>query len=74
MTGDSYCWRFLIVISCPWLAKADIITMHLPKTKETAGLFDAERLARAKDGVVIVNAARGGLIVEDALVDALKSG
>ena len=56
------------------VARADIITMHLPKTKETAGLFDAERLARAKDGVVIVNAARGGLIVEDALVEALKSG
>ncbi|MCT2146037.1 phosphoglycerate dehydrogenase, partial [Dietzia cinnamea] len=56
------------------VSRADIITMHLPKTKETAGLFDAARLARAKDGVVIVNAARGGLIVEDALVDALKSG
>lgn len=56
------------------VARADIITMHLPKTKETAGLFDADRLARAKDGVVIVNAARGGLIVESALVDALKSG
>lgn len=56
------------------VSRADIITMHLPKTKETAGLFDADRLARAKDGVVIVNAARGGLIVESALVDALKSG
>jgi D-3-phosphoglycerate dehydrogenase len=56
------------------VTRADIITMHLPKTKETAGLFDAERLARAKDGVVIVNAARGGLIVESALVDALNSG
>ena len=56
------------------VSRADIITMHLPKTKETAGLFDADRLARAKDGVVIVNAARGGLIVESALADALKSG
>lgn len=56
------------------VSRADIITMHLPKTNETAGLFDADRLARAKDGVVIVNAARGGLIVEDALVEALKSG
>ncbi|GAA1052870.1 MAG: phosphoglycerate dehydrogenase [Dietzia sp.] len=56
------------------VSRADIITMHLPKTKETAGLLDAERLARAKDGVVIVNAARGGLIVEDALVEALRSG
>lgn len=56
------------------VSRADIITMHLPKTTETAGLFDADRLARAKDGVVIVNAARGGLIDEAALVDALESG
>lgn len=48
--------------------------MHLPKTKETAGLINAERLAKAKDGVIIVNAARGGLIDEDALYDALVSG
>lgn len=56
------------------VSRADIITMHLPKTEETAGLFGAERLARAKDGVIIVNAARGGLIDEAALVDALESG
>ena len=48
--------------------------MHLPKTKETAGLINAERLAKAKDGVIIVNAARGGLIDEDALYDALVDG
>ena len=56
------------------VSRADFITVHLPKTAETAGLIDADRLARAKDGVVIVNAARGGLIVESALVDALRSG
>lgn len=55
-------------------ARADLISVHLPKTKETAGLFNADMLAKCKDGVVIVNAARGGLIDEDALYDALKSG
>ena len=54
--------------------RADFISVHLPKTPETAGLVDADLLATAKEGVVIVNAARGGLIVESALVDALKSG
>ena len=56
------------------MSRADIITVHLPKTEETAGLIDAGRFAKAKDGVIIVNAARGGLIVEADLVDALKSG
>ncbi|CRK54120.1 D-3-phosphoglycerate dehydrogenase [Rhodococcus sp. RD6.2] len=54
--------------------RADFISVHLPKTKETAGLINAERLAKAKDGVIIVNAARGGLIDEDALYDALVGG
>lgn len=56
------------------MSRADIITVHLPKTEETAGLIDAGRFAKAKDGIIIVNAARGGLIVEADLVDALKSG
>ena len=56
------------------MSRADIITVHLPKTEETAGLIDAGRFAKAKDGIVIVNAARGGLIVESDLVDALNSG
>lgn len=56
------------------MARADIITVHLPKTPETAGLIDAARLAKAKDGLVLVNAARGGLIVEEDLVEALTSG
>lgn len=54
--------------------RADFISVHLPKTKETAGLINAERLAKAKPGVIIVNAARGGLIDEDALYNALVAG
>jgi D-3-phosphoglycerate dehydrogenase / 2-oxoglutarate reductase len=56
------------------LGRADFISMHLPKTKETAGLINSEALAKTKPGVIIVNAARGGLIDEQALADAVRSG
>ncbi|BBX06991.1 D-3-phosphoglycerate dehydrogenase [Mycolicibacterium aichiense] len=56
------------------LARADFISVHLPKTPETAGLLGKEALAKTKKGVVIVNAARGGLIDEQALADAITSG
>ena len=48
--------------------------MHLPKTPETAGLIGKEALAKTKPGVIIVNAARGGLIDEEALAEAVSSG
>jgi D-3-phosphoglycerate dehydrogenase len=56
------------------LARADFISVHLPKTSETAGLIGKEALANTKPGVIIVNAARGGLVDEAALVDAVTSG
>jgi D-3-phosphoglycerate dehydrogenase len=56
------------------LAESDFISIHLPKTPETAGLIGAKELARTKPGVRIVNAARGGLVDEQALADALRSG
>ncbi len=56
------------------LQRADFISVHLPKTPETKGLLNAERLALTKPGVVIVNAARGGLIDEQALADSINSG
>ncbi|MBD0024195.1 phosphoglycerate dehydrogenase [Gordonia pseudamarae] len=56
------------------LERADFITVHLPKTPETLGLIGADQLARTKKGVVIVNAARGGLVDEQALADAITSG
>jgi D-3-phosphoglycerate dehydrogenase / 2-oxoglutarate reductase len=56
------------------LARADFISVHLPKTPETAGLIDKEALAKTKPGVIIVNAARGGLVDEAALADAVSSG
>jgi D-3-phosphoglycerate dehydrogenase len=56
------------------LPQADFITVHLPKTKETIGMFGAEQFAEMKDGVRLVNAARGGIFQTQALVDALTSG
>ena len=54
------------------LERADLISVHLPKTPETKGLIGADQLARTKKGVVIVNAARGGLVDEAALADAVN--
>ncbi|HEX2103958.1 MAG TPA: phosphoglycerate dehydrogenase [Solirubrobacteraceae bacterium] len=55
-------------------ARADFLTLHLPKTPETEGWLDAEALAKCKDGVRILNVARGGLIVDEDLQAALDSG
>ena len=54
--------------------RADFITIHLPKTAETVGIIGARELANVRPGVRLVNTARGGLIDESALVDALRSG
>jgi D-3-phosphoglycerate dehydrogenase / 2-oxoglutarate reductase len=56
------------------LAKADFITLHTPLTPETRGILSREALAKTKKGVRIINCARGGLIDEAALKDALDSG
>jgi len=56
------------------LAQADYISLHLPKTEETANMISAEQFGMMKDGVRIINCARGGIINEDALYDALTSG
>ncbi|MDN5858575.1 MAG: phosphoglycerate dehydrogenase [Pseudonocardia sp.] len=56
------------------LQRADLISIHLPKTPETLGLIGKDQLAMTKPGVIIVNAARGGLVDEDALAEALRSG
>jgi D-3-phosphoglycerate dehydrogenase len=55
-------------------AHADIITLHLPKTPETAGWLDDEAFAKMRDGVRIINVARGELIDHEALRRALESG
>ncbi|MEW6185294.1 MAG: phosphoglycerate dehydrogenase [Thermodesulfobacteriota bacterium] len=54
--------------------RADFITIHTPKTKETLGLINAEAIAKMKEGVMLVNASRGGIVDEKALLEGLKSG
>lgn len=56
------------------LARADAISIHLPKTAETLGLIGSEELKKAKPGMLVINAARGGLVDEEALADAVRSG
>ncbi len=56
------------------LARADFITLHVPLTDKTRNILSKDAIARAKRGVRIVNCARGGLIDEDALADALRKG
>ncbi|MEM8790519.1 MAG: phosphoglycerate dehydrogenase [Pseudomonadota bacterium] len=56
------------------LARADFVTLHLPKTEKTAGLLNADRIARMKPGARLINCARGGLVDEAALAAALKEG
>jgi D-3-phosphoglycerate dehydrogenase len=54
--------------------RADAITVHTPLTDQTRAMIGAEAFAKMKDGVMIVNAARGGIVDERALLDALDSG
>ena len=56
------------------IKKSDFITIHTPLTKETKGLINAERIALMKKEVRLINSARGGIVDEKALYDALKSG
>jgi len=64
----SYTKNFEDILAC------DIITIHTPKNQETIGMIDKEEIAKMKDGVVLVNCARGGLFNEDALLQGLTSG
>ena len=56
------------------LPRADFISVHCPKTPETVGMFNAARLQRMKPTAYLINTARGGIVEEKALFDALSSG
>jgi D-3-phosphoglycerate dehydrogenase len=56
------------------LARSDYISLHVPKIPATTNMLDAETFAKMKDGVFLVNCARGGVVDEDALYEALVSG
>jgi phosphoglycerate dehydrogenase-like enzyme len=63
-------WRSLDAL----LAEADVVSLHLPLTDDTADLIDAAAFARMKLGAVLINTARGGLVDQPALTEALASG
>ncbi|MBD3792999.1 MAG: phosphoglycerate dehydrogenase [Campylobacterales bacterium] len=63
-----YTTNFADILAC------DIITIHTPKNEETVGMIGAEEIAKMKDGVILINCARGGLYNEEALLEGLKSG
>lgn len=56
------------------LAEADVVSLHVPLTDATRGLMDPARIARMKPGAVLINTARGGIVNEPALADALREG
>jgi D-3-phosphoglycerate dehydrogenase len=66
--GVTYTKNFDDILAC------DIITIHTPKNTETTNMIDAPQIAKMKDGVILINCARGGLYNENALVEGLKSG
>ena len=55
-------------------AESDYISLHVPLTDTTKGMINTDSIAKMKDGVVILNTARGGCVVEEDMVEALKSG
>jgi len=66
--GIKYTTNFNDILSC------DIITIHTPKNKETIDMISFDEIKKMKDGVILINCARGGLYNEEALVENLKSG
>ena len=56
------------------LSRADAVTVHVPRTRETTGLLDRNAFAKLRPGALVVNAARGGIVDEAALLEALDSG
>lgn len=56
------------------LAQSDVVSLHCPQTAENARMIDAGALAQMKDGAILLNTARGGLLDEQAMADALRSG
>jgi D-3-phosphoglycerate dehydrogenase / 2-oxoglutarate reductase len=58
----------------PLLDRADVVTVHVPLTDETAGLLDAAAIRRLKPGTIVLNVARGGIVDEAALAEALRDG
>jgi len=77
LPADAPVWAEYGVTPCTldeMLAQADAVSLHVPLTDGTRNLFNAERIATMKQGAFLVNSARGGIVDEAALAEALKSG
>jgi len=77
LPADDPAWRETGVEPLPLdalLARADVLTLHIPLTDATRNLMNAERLAAMKPGAVLINTARGGIVDEAALARALRAG
>jgi D-3-phosphoglycerate dehydrogenase len=66
-------WNVTPVAFDELLARSEVLTLHLPKTRQTLGLYSRDVLARLKPGCVLVNTCRGGIVDEDALLEQLDA-
>src|SRR5215467_14425909 len=66
-------WNVTPVSLDELLARSEVLTLHLPKTKQTLGLYSRELLSKMRPGAVLINCCRGGIVDEDALLDALNA-
>jgi (S)-sulfolactate dehydrogenase len=75
LAADDPAWRLARNVSLDGLLEvADVVSLHVPLTSSTRNLIGAAQIAGMKPGSILVNAARGGVVDEQALVDALKTG
>ena len=76
LPGTESCWEGMQKIERlnDLLQRADVVSLHIPLTKETSHLISVDAIARMKKGALLINASRGGIVDEKALVEAIKSG
>jgi (S)-sulfolactate dehydrogenase len=74
--ADDPCWAAVTPVDAldKMLRQSDAVSLHVPLTDDTHHLIDAGAIAQMKEGAVIINASRGGVLDEKALVDAIRSG
>lgn len=77
MAGDDAAWRELDVKSRSLealLAESDVVSLHVPLIAQTRGMLNASRIALMKRGAILINSARGGIVEEGAVINALRTG
>ena len=77
VAGDDSAWRECDVTSRSLealLAESDVVSLHVPLIAQTRGMLNASRIALMKRGAIVINSARGGIVEESAVIDALRTG